>query len=87
MQLYASLCNAIENIRRKYVSPGIIIMGDFNKWKHANLFESASTIVQSVDFSTFFDDQRNNNSKLDLIFSNWWYDKHDGMINQFHMQH
>lgn len=75
-KLYKSLCNLYENARQKYVSPGFVIMGDFNKWKYSILFSSTTNLEQIVDFPTFFREAKKS-SKLDLMYSNIhnWYNK------------
>lgn len=75
-KLYKSLCNLYENACQKYVSPGFVIMGDFNKWKYSLLFSSTTNLEQIVDFPTFFREAKQS-SKLDFMYSNIynWYNK------------
>ncbi len=79
-KLLKSLLSIFENIRNKYVSPGYIVLGDFNNWKCSSTFSSVSGLFQSVDFPTFFRDNTNSSSKLDKIFTNvnQWYEKPSG---------
>lgn len=74
-KLFESLCNAYENISKKYVSPGFLICGDFNKWNFINNFLSATKLIQTIKFPTFHDNGKKYKSKLDLVFTNLneWY--------------
>ncbi len=76
-KLFKSLTSLFENLRGKYVSPGFVLMGDFNKWKYSHGFSNTVNFEQIIDSPTFIQENRNTNSKLDLIFTNIfdWYNK------------
>lgn len=68
-EIKSFLVDVINAIKSKYARPGILLLGDFNRWKYYSFCKSSS-LDQIVHFPTFYNSCSTSYSNLDLIFTN-----------------